>query len=161
MTADTHRDGAKRGFLAGHRLHHRLRQRQRGGFASAASALETATRFTLTSPLKPVIHKQSLYPVCIDVSHPAGQRDLRRLLAKAAVGRRSRLLMIEVPQPARMTARDVGPVPRTGCRAARAGCLFQVRRSCKTLRPPSQRPPPVEGRFVLAGSVIPARCAGP
>ena len=46
---------------------------------------ETATRFTLDIAAVPVIHKQSLYPVCIDVSHPAGQRDLVPSLAKAAV----------------------------------------------------------------------------
>ena len=46
---------------------------------------ETATRFTLDIAAIPVIHKQSLCPVCIDVSHPAGQRDLVPSLAKAAV----------------------------------------------------------------------------
>ena len=30
---------------------------------------ETATRFTLDIAAVPVIHKQSLCPVCIDVSH--------------------------------------------------------------------------------------------
>ncbi len=33
---------------------------------------ETATRFTLDIAAIPVIHEQSLCPVCIDVSHPAG-----------------------------------------------------------------------------------------
>ncbi|MFR3090675.1 MAG: chorismate mutase [Eggerthella lenta] len=46
---------------------------------------ETATRFTLDIAAIPVIHKQSLCPVCIDVSHPAGQRDLVPALAYAAV----------------------------------------------------------------------------
>ena len=46
---------------------------------------ETATRFTLDIAAIPVIHKQSLCPVCIDVSHPAGQRDLVPSLAFAAV----------------------------------------------------------------------------
>ena len=37
---------------------------------------ETATRFTLDISAVPVIHKQSLLPICVDVSHPAGVRDL-------------------------------------------------------------------------------------
>lgn len=61
---------------------------------------ETATRFTLDIAAVPVIHKQSLYPVCIDVSHPAGQRDLIPSLAKAAVAAGADSLMIEVhPNP--------------------------------------------------------------
>ena len=34
---------------------------------------ETTTRFTLDISAVPVIHKQSLFPICIDVSHPAGE----------------------------------------------------------------------------------------
>lgn len=61
---------------------------------------ETATRFTLDIAAVPVIHKQSLYPVCIDVSHPAGQRDLVPSLALAAVAAGADSLMIEVhPNP--------------------------------------------------------------
>ncbi len=61
---------------------------------------ETATRFTLDIAAIPVIHKQSLYPVCIDVSHPAGQRDLVPSLAKAAVAAGCDSIMIEVhPNP--------------------------------------------------------------
>ena len=61
---------------------------------------ETATRFTLDIAAVPVIHKQSLYPVCIDVSHPAGQRDLVPSLAKAAIAAGADSLMIEVhPNP--------------------------------------------------------------
>ena len=61
---------------------------------------ETATRFTLDISAVPVIHKQSLYPVCIDVSHPAGQRDLVPSLAKAAIAAGCDSLMIEVhPDP--------------------------------------------------------------
>lgn len=61
---------------------------------------ETATRFTLDIAAVPVIHKQSLHPVCIDVSHPAGQRDLVPSLAKAAVAAGADSLMIEVhPNP--------------------------------------------------------------
>lgn len=61
---------------------------------------ETATRFTLDIAAVPVIHKQSLFPVCIDVSHPAGQRDLVPALAKAAVAAGADSLMIEVhPNP--------------------------------------------------------------
>lgn len=61
---------------------------------------ETATRFTLDISAVPVIHKQSLYPVCVDVSHPAGVRDLVPSLAKAAVAAGCDSLMIEVhPNP--------------------------------------------------------------
>ncbi len=61
---------------------------------------ETATRFTLDIAAVPVIHKQSLYPVCIDVSHPAGQRDLVPALALAAVAAGADSIMIEVhPNP--------------------------------------------------------------
>ena len=61
---------------------------------------ETATRFTLDISAVPVIHKQSLYPVCVDVSHPAGVRDLVPSLAKAAVAVGCDSIMIEVhPNP--------------------------------------------------------------
>ena len=61
---------------------------------------ETATRFTLDISAVPVIHKQSLFPICVDVSHPAGQRDLVPSLAKAAVAAGADSLMIEVhPNP--------------------------------------------------------------
>ena len=61
---------------------------------------ETATRFTLDISAVPVIHKQSLFPICIDVSHPAGQRDLVPSLAKAAVAAGADSIMIEVhPDP--------------------------------------------------------------
>ena len=61
---------------------------------------ETATRFTLDISAVPVVHKQSLYPVCVDVSHPAGVRDLVPPLAKAAVAVGADSLMIEVhPNP--------------------------------------------------------------
>jgi len=61
---------------------------------------ETATRFTLDISAVPVIHKQSLYPICVDVSHPAGVRDLVPPLAKAAVAVGCDALMIEVhPNP--------------------------------------------------------------
>ena len=61
---------------------------------------ETATRFTLDISAVPVIHKRSLYPICVDVSHPAGQVDLVPALAKAAVAAGCDSLMIEVhPNP--------------------------------------------------------------
>ena len=47
-----------------------------------------------------VIHKQSLYPICVDVSHPAGVRDLVPALARAAVAVGADSIMIEVhPNP--------------------------------------------------------------
>lgn len=61
---------------------------------------ETATRFTLDIAAVPVIHKQSLYPICIDVSHPAGQRDLVPSLAYSAIAAGCDSIMIEVhPNP--------------------------------------------------------------
>lgn len=61
---------------------------------------ETATRFTLDISAVPVVHKQSLYPICVDVSHPAGVRDLVPSLAKASVAAGCDSLMIEVhPNP--------------------------------------------------------------
>ena len=61
---------------------------------------ETATRFTLDISAVPVVHKQSLYPICVDVSHPAGVRDLVPPLAKAAVAVGCDSIMIEVhPNP--------------------------------------------------------------
>ena len=61
---------------------------------------ETATRFTLDISAVPVVHKQSLYPICVDVSHPAGVRDLVPSLAKAAVAAGCDSIMIEVhPNP--------------------------------------------------------------
>ncbi len=61
---------------------------------------ETATRFTLDISAVPVIHKRCLFPICVDVSHPAGQRDLVPSLARAAVAVGCDSLMIEVhPDP--------------------------------------------------------------
>ena len=61
---------------------------------------ETATRFTLDISAVPVVHKQSVYPICVDVSHPAGVRDLVPPLAKAAVAAGCDSIMIEVhPNP--------------------------------------------------------------
>ncbi len=61
---------------------------------------ETATRFTLDISAVPVVHKQSLYPICMDVSHPAGVRDLVPSLAKASIAAGCDSLMIEVhPNP--------------------------------------------------------------
>jgi 3-deoxy-7-phosphoheptulonate synthase len=61
---------------------------------------ETATRFTLDISAVPVVHKRSLYPICVDVSHPAGQVDLVPALAKAAIAAGCDSLMIEVhPDP--------------------------------------------------------------
>ncbi len=61
---------------------------------------ETATRFTLDIAAVPVSTSRRLYPVCIDVSHPAGQRDLVPSLAYAAVAAGCDSIMIEVhPNP--------------------------------------------------------------
>lgn len=63
---------------------------------------ETATRFTLDISAVPVIHKQSLFPICVDVSHPAGVRDLVPALAKASVAAGCDSIMIEVhPNPSK------------------------------------------------------------
>ncbi|MBE6463966.1 MAG: 3-deoxy-7-phosphoheptulonate synthase [Eggerthellaceae bacterium] len=61
---------------------------------------ETATRFTLDITAVPIVHKLSILPVCVDVSHPAGQSDLVPALAKSAVAAGCDALMIEVhPDP--------------------------------------------------------------
>lgn len=61
---------------------------------------ETATRFTLDISAVPVIHKQSVFPICVDVSHPAGVRDLVPSLAYAAIAAGADSIMIEVhPNP--------------------------------------------------------------
>ena len=61
---------------------------------------ETATRFTLDISAVPVIHQRSLFPICVDVSHPAGQVGLVPALAKAAVAAGCDSLMLEVhPNP--------------------------------------------------------------
>jgi 3-deoxy-7-phosphoheptulonate synthase len=68
---------------------------------------ETATRFTLDISAVPVVHKRSLYPICVDVSHPAGQVDLVPSLAKAAIASGCDALMIEIhpnPQKAKSDA---------------------------------------------------------
>ena len=86
---------------------------------------ETATRFTLDISAVPVIHKQSLLPICVDVSHPAGVRDLVPSLARAAVAAGRRLHHDRgAPQPAggafrRPAAADPGAVSRPGRGAAR------------------------------------------
>ena len=62
---------------------------------------ETSTRFTLDISAVPVVHKQSLLPICVDVSHPAGVRDLVPPLARAAVAVGADAIMVEVhPDPA-------------------------------------------------------------
>ncbi len=69
---------------------------------------ETATRFTLDISAVPVIHKQSLHPICVDVSHPAGVRDLVPPLARAAIAAGCDSIMVEVhPNP--QVAKSDGP----------------------------------------------------
>lgn len=69
---------------------------------------ETATRFTLDISAVPVVHKQSLHPICVDVSHPAGVRDLVPALARTAIAAGADALMIEVhPNP--QSAKSDGP----------------------------------------------------
>ncbi|HBT95527.1 MAG TPA: 3-deoxy-7-phosphoheptulonate synthase, partial [Coriobacteriia bacterium] len=68
---------------------------------------ETSTRFTLDISAVPVVHKRSLFPICVDVSHPAGQVDLVPSLAKAAIAAGCDALMIEIhpnPQKAKSDA---------------------------------------------------------
>jgi 3-deoxy-7-phosphoheptulonate synthase len=69
---------------------------------------ETATRFTLDIAAVPVVHKRSLLPICIDVSHPAGHVDLVPALAKAAIAAGCDAIMIEIhPNPKQ--AKSDGP----------------------------------------------------
>ena len=103
---------------------------------------ETATRFTLDIAAVPVIHKQSLYPVCIDVSHPAGQRDLVPSLAYAAVAAGRRLHHDRgASQPARgplrrPAAADARPVRGAGRASCARSPPSSARRSCKPADPP-------------------------
>lgn len=61
---------------------------------------EPSTRFTLDISAVPVIHKRSLLPVCVDVSHPVGQADLVPAVTKAAVAAGADAIMIEIhPNP--------------------------------------------------------------
>ena len=61
---------------------------------------ETASRFTLDITAVPVVHQRSTFPICVDVSHPAGQTALIPSLAKAAIAAGADSLMIEVhPNP--------------------------------------------------------------
>lgn len=61
---------------------------------------ETSSRFTLDITAVPVVHQRSTFPICVDVSHPAGQTALVGPLAKAAVAAGADSLMIEVhPDP--------------------------------------------------------------
>ena len=79
---------------------HKMVLYKRGFAGTIAEWLAATDYLTLDIAAVPVIHKQSLYPVCIDVSHPAGQRDLVPALAKAAVAAGADSLMIEVhPNP--------------------------------------------------------------
>lgn len=61
---------------------------------------ETASRFTLDITAVPVVHQRSTFPICVDVSHPAGQTALIPSLAKAAIAAGADSLMIEIhPNP--------------------------------------------------------------
>ncbi|MBQ6453902.1 MAG: 3-deoxy-7-phosphoheptulonate synthase [Coriobacteriales bacterium] len=69
---------------------------------------ETSTRYTLDISAVPVVHQRSLFPVCVDVSHPAGQASLVPDLARAAIAAGADALMIEVhPNPKQ--AKSDGP----------------------------------------------------
>ena len=116
-----------------HRLHHRWKATTTWCCASAASARSRRPRASRwTSRPCPVIHKQSrCYPVCIDVSHPAGQFATWCPVAGAAPpwppGADSHHDR-GAPQPAggafrRPAAADSGAVPRPG----RASCARSPR----------------------------------
>ena len=61
---------------------------------------EPSTRFTLDISAVPVVHKRSLLPICVDVSHPVGQADLVPAVAKASIAAGADALMIEIhPNP--------------------------------------------------------------
>lgn len=61
---------------------------------------EPSTRFTLDISAVPVVHKQSILPICVDVSHAAGQSDLVPSLAKAALAAGADAIMMEIhPDP--------------------------------------------------------------
>ena len=76
---------------------------------------ETATRFTLDIAAVPLVHKQSMLPICVDVSHPAGVRDLVPSLARAAIAAGCDSLMVEVhpdPQHAKSDAAQQLTLPQ-------------------------------------------------
>lgn len=61
---------------------------------------DNTTRFTLDISAVPVVHKQSNYPICVDVSHAAGNSDIVPSLALAAIASGADAIMIEVhPNP--------------------------------------------------------------
>lgn len=86
---------------------------------------ETATRFTLDISAVPVVHKQSIHPICVDVSHAAGARDLVPSLARAAVAAGADALMVEVhPNPA--AALSDGPQQLTCAQFAELVCELRA-----------------------------------
>lgn len=61
---------------------------------------QDSTRFTLDIAAVPVLHKQTNYAVCVDVSHAAGNSGLVPSLAKAAIASGADALMLEIhPNP--------------------------------------------------------------
>jgi len=61
---------------------------------------ERATRNTLDISAVPILKAETHLPVCVDVTHAAGRRDILLPLAKAALAAGADALMIEVhPQP--------------------------------------------------------------
>lgn len=69
---------------------------------------EDATRFTLDISAVPVIHKQSRYPICVDVSHAAGNSSYIESLSMAAIASGADALMLEV-HPSPKNAKSDGP----------------------------------------------------
>lgn len=69
---------------------------------------EDSTRFTLDVAAVPIIHKQSKYPICVDVSHAAGNSYLVESLSCAAIASGCDALMIEV-HPCPNRAKCDGP----------------------------------------------------
>lgn len=63
-------------------------------------SFEDSTRFTLDISAVPVVHRQSLYPICVDVSHAAGNAWMVPDLAKAALAAGADAIMLEThPSP--------------------------------------------------------------
>lgn len=61
---------------------------------------EDSTRYTLDISAVPVVHKQSSHPVCVDVSHAAGNSCFVPDLARAAIAAGADALMLEIhPNP--------------------------------------------------------------
>lgn len=82
---------------------------------------ETSTRFTLDITAVPVVHKLSMLPIIIDVSHPCGRADLVPAVARAAVAVGADGIMVEAhPDPRKALSDGPQSLDLAGLRALMA-----------------------------------------